>query len=142
MISPVAKHLTKSEITLFEIVKRTLHELPETKVELESDRIFVLTRAFSQVFPVYHEDGIYSPHYLHSWLRTESGHIIDLHQPDTYGDPILVINSIGSRAFWQYNKRSTRAISRGIFSMPPFRKAVRVTAKQISDIISESPRLK
>ncbi len=137
MIAFAERYVSKEDKELFEKISDVVNQLPEIdlgvdeygrKIELSCH---VLVRAIAKVFSLKYEDGYYNPHFSHSWIRTDGGHIIDVYPVAVIGGPILIAEGISSPIRFHYTKTLAREVSQGNFSRSSFRRSVRRVTREI-----------
>ncbi|MDD5098217.1 MAG: hypothetical protein PHD31_00620 [Candidatus Pacebacteria bacterium] len=95
---------------LFKTIKNVVEKI-EIDLGTELLSCHVLARAITKIIPTLKcEDGYYYPNYCHSWLKTPSGHLIDVYPVASIGGPILIVNHNGSPIHFLYIKRPTKEI--------------------------------
>ena len=90
------EHVTDEDFRLFREIRLVVKELPDVELGIGSDGIPIpischtLTRALAEFFPVQVCDGYVQSIWMHSWLETRNGAIIDPYPVAMIGGPILV----------------------------------------------------
>jgi len=133
----VVETISSEDIELFKKIRNAIVNLPDIAFapdETGKEMLLschILARAVARVFFLKYSDGYLYPNYEHSWVLTSNGNIVDVYPVAVYGGPFLIDGSFCSPARWLYKKKR---ISRGRFSKPSFKMAVRIVAGLLKDI--------
>lgn len=139
----VRKLIPDAELKTFEKIRHAISSLPDVnlgKDEYNKEIILschVLARAVSNVFGLKYVDGYFLDVYDHSWLITESGHIIDAYPVAMIGGPVFIdgINFHESKRV--YRVQGGSELSRGRFGKASFRRSVQIITGALHDIALE-----
>ena len=98
----IKKEIPKEDIVLFEKIKRSVDELPDEIANLEyygrmvaSRQVscHVLARAVAKIYVnegLRIIDGYFAKSFIHSWLETKNGNIIDVYPVGVVNGPFLM----------------------------------------------------
>lgn len=88
------RFIPPEELKIFKEIKRRVENLPDIDLSTDKEEILVschmLARIVGDYFGLKIVDGYFCSFYQHSWLLTQSGHIIDVYPVGIIGGPIMV----------------------------------------------------
>lgn len=130
--------VTAQDLVLYSSVRDALCALPRVAMGVDQAgkpivlSCHIICRAMRKRIPVgvAVEDGYFANHYQHSWLRLQSGNILDLYPVAVASGPILWDGKFPSPAAKLFERAKLQVPLR--FSAPEFRRAVRRVADALS----------
>lgn len=134
----VEKYIPPEEIELFNEIRAVLEKMEEPNLGFDEEgreilpSCHMLVRAMAKVFPqVKVQDGYYSRRFSHSWLKTKSGHLIDLYPVAMVGGPLMMDGGEESPSNDVYIPFRAVEVGFGKFSKTSFRRSIRRLVKAI-----------
>jgi len=84
--------VTQIELELFNKIRQVVVKLKkDSRIAGLEISCHAVARAFGNLFNLEIMDGYFRGGFMHSWLRTSEGNVIDLYPPFLLNEPVLVV---------------------------------------------------
>lgn len=132
-----SRYVPEEEILLFETISSVVKNMKDVDLGLDEQgnaillSCHILARAISAVFGLECVDGYFSVGYQHSWLKTKTGHVIDVYPVGIIGGPIFCVVAGLSPHRKLYSPKPTSEISGGKFESISFQRSIKEVVNEV-----------